>query len=368
MSNVINLSSCSHHVMLLYNDYSDRELASIKYINQGLQEKQLCIYASVDAYNTSHLSKISWQIKDYEENITKRNLIILNLKPFYDSALAGDLTPFNEFYIQLQQELKHRDGKNGVLIVADCADNLFRDKNFDQCNIVEKWWQDVYIKWLQQQEKTRAQNQNHIINVICPHSGSLLSKHPFDQHKHQLSHNHSIIIDTAGYLLTQYATAAYKEKKVQVAQSSSRVSSSIEELPIRVLVAEPDPDLQQMYSIWLRSMGFKEIVITNGGKKCLDEILKSADVDKDKDKTDGFDIIILDTHLKDIPCIQVAKEIANTRPDQQIIFTSTLPSDIIRQDIDSIGIKNNKGILTKPFRFSDLSSLIGKNIRNNKVG
>jgi CheY-like chemotaxis protein len=353
--------------MLLYNDYSDRELASIKYINQGLQEKQLCIYASVDAYNTSHLSKISWQIKDYEENIIKRNLIILNLKPFYDSALAGDLTPFNEFYIQLQQELKHRDGKNGVLIVADCADNLFSDKNFDQCNIVENWWQDVYIKWLQQQEKTRAQNQNHIINIICPHSGSLLSKHPFDQHKHQLSHNHSIIIDTAGYLLTQYATAAYKEKKVQVAQSSSRVSSSIEELPIRVLVAEPDPDLQGG-SIWLRSMGFKEIVITNGGKKCLDEILKSADVDKDKDKTDGFDIIILDTHLKDIPCIQVAKEIANTRPDQQIIFTSTLPSDIIRQDIDSIGIKNNKGILTKPFRFSDLSSLIGKNIRNNKVG
>jgi len=50
MSNAINLSSSSHHVMLLYNDYSDRELASIKYINQGLQEKQLCIYASVDAY------------------------------------------------------------------------------------------------------------------------------------------------------------------------------------------------------------------------------------------------------------------------------------------------------------------------------
>ena len=349
--------------MLLYNDYSDRELASIKYINQGLQEKQLCIYASVDADYTSHLSKISWQIKDYEQNIIKRNLIILNLKPFYDSSLAGDLTPFEEFYIQLQQELKHRDGKNGVLIVADCADNLFRDKNFDQCNIVEKWWQDAYMKWLQQQEKTRAQDQNHIINVICPHSGSLLSKHPLDQHKNQLSHNHSIIIDTAGYLLTQCTTAAYKEKKIQVAQSSSCVSS-IEELPIRALVAEPEPDLQQMYSIWLRSIGFKEIVITNGGKKCLDEILKSSDVDKDKDKKDRFNLVILDTHLKDIPCIQVAKEIVNTKPDQQIIFTSTLPSEIIEQDIDSIGIKNNKGILTKPFRFSDLSSLMGKNIRN----
>ena len=73
---------------------------------------------------------------------------------------------------------------------------------------------------------------------------------------------------------------------------------------------------------------------------------------------------MLDTHLKDIPCIQVAKEIANRKPDQQIIFTSTIPSDTIRQDIDSIGIKNDKGILTKPFRFSDLISLIGKNIRN----
>ena len=156
MSNVINLPSCSHHVMLLYNVYSDRELASIKYINQRLQEKQLCVYASVDAHNKSHLSKISCQIKDYEENVIKGNLIILNLKPFYDSVLAGDLTPFDEFYIHLQKELKHRDCKNGVLIVADCADNLFRDKNFDQCNIVEKWWQDVYIKWLQQQEKTRA--------------------------------------------------------------------------------------------------------------------------------------------------------------------------------------------------------------------
>jgi hypothetical protein len=55
--------------MLLYNDYSDRELASINYINQG---KQLCIYASIDAYDTSHLSRISQKINDYEENIIKK--------------------------------------------------------------------------------------------------------------------------------------------------------------------------------------------------------------------------------------------------------------------------------------------------------
>jgi signal transduction histidine kinase len=190
--------------MLLYNDYSDRELVSINYINQGLQEKQLSIYASIDAYDTSHLSKISQKINDYEENIIKRNLIILNLKPFYDSALTGDLTPFDAFYIQLQQEIKLND-KNGVLIVADCADNLFRNKHFDQCNIVEKWWQDVYIKWLQQ-------HQNHVFNVVCPHSGSLLRRHPFDQRKHQLSHNHSVIIDMGGNTINTAVTDEQSEE------------------------------------------------------------------------------------------------------------------------------------------------------------
>ena len=59
-------------------------------------------------------------------------------------------------------------------------------------------------------------------------------------------------------------------------------------------------------------------------------------------------MIILDTHLKDIPYVQVAKEIVNRTLDQRIIFTTTLPSDRVRQDIDSMGIKNNKNeILTK---------------------
>ena len=163
MSDVPNPSSRGQHVMLLYDINSNRDLAAINYINQGLAEKQLCIYASVSAYDTSHLSKISCRIKNYEENIDKRNLFIVNLKPFYDSVLADDLTPFEEFKVQIQQELKDRD----VLIVADCADNLFRNKHFDQCELVEKWWQENYIVW-------RRLRQNHI-TIICPHSGSLLS-------------------------------------------------------------------------------------------------------------------------------------------------------------------------------------------------
>jgi signal transduction histidine kinase len=70
---------------------------------------------------------------------------------------------------------------------------------------VEKWWQDVYIKWLQQ-------HQNHVFNVVCPHSGSLLSRHPFDQRKHQLSHNHSVIIDMGGNTINTAVTDEQSEE------------------------------------------------------------------------------------------------------------------------------------------------------------
>jgi DNA-binding response OmpR family regulator len=168
--------------------------------------------------------------------------------------------------------------------------------------------------------------------------------------------------------LTEYTTEFYREKKVMVRESSSSVLPTTEELPLRVLIVEPEPDIQQVYNIWLKSMGFKEIVITDSGKKCLNEILKIADINKNNSQE--FDMIILDTHLRDISCTQVAKEIVDIKPDQRIIFTTTLPYNIVRQDIDSIGIKNNnniKGILTKPFRFSELSSLIGmRNIKNHQ--
>jgi CheY-like chemotaxis protein len=337
MTGVPNPSSRGQHVMLLYDINSNRDVAAINYINQGLAENQLCIYASVNAYDTSHLSKISTRIKNYEENIDERNLIIVNLKPFYDSALVGDLTPFEEFKVQLQQELKDRD----ILIVADCADNLFRNKHFDQCELVEKWWQENYIEW-------RKLRQNHI-TIICPHSGSLLSKHPFDYHKHQISHNHTLTIDTT----SRRRVTGYITDK-EVAESAIYPL----EIPVQILIAEPERDLQQIYRIWLRSMGFKNIAITDSGKKCLDELLKITETSKNK--THGFDmIIILDTHLKDIPCIQVAREIVNKRPDQRIIFTTTLTPDSVRQDLYSIGIKNNNEILLKPFRFSTLLSLIG---------
>jgi len=63
------------------------------------------------------------------------------------------------------------------------------------------------IKWLQQ-------HQNHVFNVVCPHSGSLLSRHPFDQRKHQLSHNHSVIIDIGDNTIDTVITDEHSEESL----------------------------------------------------------------------------------------------------------------------------------------------------------
>jgi CheY-like chemotaxis protein len=353
MSNAINLSR-NKHTILLYQNNFNLDLTSAQCINQGLEEKQLCVYASVNGFDTSHLSNISSQITDYEESIRKRNLLIVDLKPFYECALIGDLTPFKGLEIQLRQELANRGiaNNNGVLIIADCADNLFMNQRFDRCEMVENWWHDMYNRWLKKQQQ-HGKERSHL-TVICPYSSLLLSKNPFDQHKHQISHNHSIVIDTTDHIVTEYTSTE------EVRISNTKPAASQIHLSKRVLNAEPDPDLRHLYSIWLHQMGYKDIVVTDSGRKCLDEALKIT-------HSQSYLVIILDTHLKDIPVTEVAKKIIDRKPNQHIVFTTTLPSDSLSQTFISTGLNKIKvTTITKPFRLSTLSAVIDESFRKHQ--
>jgi hypothetical protein len=130
MSKAMTLAR-NKHAILLYQDKSNLDLASAQYINQELK----------DCSDKSHLSNITSQITDYHENIKTRNLLFVDLKPFYDCALKGDLTPFEKLEVQLQKELLKRRSadNNGVLIIADCVDSLFTNQLFDHCEKVENW-------------------------------------------------------------------------------------------------------------------------------------------------------------------------------------------------------------------------------------
>jgi CheY-like chemotaxis protein len=348
MSNAMTLTH-NKHAILLYQNKSNLDLALAQYINQGLEEKQLCVYASVYCSDKSRISNIISQITDYQENIRMRNLLLVDLKPFYECALKEDLTPFKDLEMQLQKELVKRRSadNNGVLIIADCADNLFTNQLFEHTEMVENWWHRIYKKWLEDQP--HQGKKRNLLTVICPYSSSLFSKNPFDQHLHQISHNHSIAIDTAGHIITVHGTKEERIESVEPIFSQIRLSK-------RILIAEPDPDLRHLYGIYLRQMGYEDIVITDSGRECLAEAFKI-------EHSQSYHVIVLDTHLKDIPVTQVAKMIIDRKPDQQIIFTTTLTSDNLNQPFSSTGLSNIKRtILTKPFRLSSLSSAIDRNI------
>jgi hypothetical protein len=355
---VMNLPR-DHHAILLYSNDLSRNQTAAKCINQGLREGQLCIYASVGAYDKSYITKISSLIESYKENVEERNLLIVDLKPFYDSALEDDLTPFNEFITQLQEELQMRKDKSkskDLLIIADCADNLFTNRHFDQCETVENWWHDIYNKWLKEQQKDQQKGGKECshFTVICPYSAPLLVVNPFSQHKHQISHNHSITIDTEGHNVSGYIRSR------EIEASSKSVYSPVKSA--QIIIAEPDPDLRLLYGLWQRSTGLVNMKMTDNGRGCIDEFYTYGKENKGDTTSHSDVIVILDTHLKDISFIQVAKEIIIRNPNQHIIFTTTMPPQDIRQEMESAEIKNYS-ILTKPFELSKLSSLLLRALR-----
>ena len=71
------------------------------------------------------------------------------------------------------------------------------------------------------------------------------------------------------------------------------------------------------------------------------------------EKTNDYDIFIVDTHLRDISGFEVARKIRDRLPYKRIILTTTYSLDNISSMIDLIGIKS-QDVLFKPFSYSDL--------------
>ena len=122
----------------------------------------------------------------------------------------------------------------------------------------------------------------------------------------------------------------------------------------RILITEPDLDIQYLYSLFTKQYGFStsDVNMIESGNKCLEIVLSGIN-----DNNHDYDIIILDTHLHDISGFEVARKIRDRLPHKKIILTTTYSFDNISTIIDSIGIKSEEVIL-KPFNFSDLVSIL----------
>ncbi len=93
--------------------------------------------------------------------------------------------------------------------------------------------------------------------------------------------------------------------------------------------------------------------IVDGGEACLNRLFKNTN-------NTNFDIVIINTHLFDMPGLEVAKEIHKKNPTQRIVITTTvLRERLPKEQLDSAGI-DHEYVLTIPFRFSDMRYFLSK--------
>ena len=93
--------------------------------------------------------------------------------------------------------------------------------------------------------------------------------------------------------------------------------------------------------------------IVDGGEACLNRIYGNTN-------NTNFDIVIINTHLFDIPGLDIAKEIHKKNPSQRIIITTTILRERLpKEQLDSAGI-DHEYVLTMPFRFSDMMRFLSK--------
>ena len=311
------------HVMLLYETEENRAEAAAYWINQGLEEGQLCIYASVYAFDQSHMlgiAKLSAKIKNCQENINKRNLQIINFKPYFESALRGNLLLFEDLKTNLENtvhDITTKGKKERITVFADAACCLCESKSFEKSEILEKWWQDVHDEWLR---------NNYHITVICPHPEPIL-KSKLDS-KSKISDSHDLIVDLNKYDLHHLVTSSGQENRTQI------------------LIVESDPDLMMMYAEFFAERNMPAVVMPEGNE-CL-SVVKERD----------FDIVILDTHLSgSIKASDLAKEIYRIKPTQRIVLTTTNPLYGTSVGIKSFRV-SRQDVLIKPFRLSNLIKVI----------
>ena len=140
-------------------------------------------------------------------------------------------------------------------------------------------------------------------------------------------------------------------------KSNSRSSDSKE--CINVLIIETNSEIKALYK------HFFNAVAPSASYTLVDDIRKTgidcssaAEVTLNLIKESLFDIIIIDINTGSYDRIEIANEIFKRLPQQRLIFTTTSDLPTIRQILQSHALPYSIPILQKPFKLSELLSII----------
>lgn len=186
--NVLENPLPRQHIALLYETPLQRDVASARYINEGLKRNQLCVYASVHVRDGEHMARFSKLISDFDRNVQDGNLIVVDLSPYYISALSDELRPFEDIKKELASRAAGRADRH-VRLSGDAADLLFRNRHFDECARLEAWWDQKPFEG----------------SYMCPYPRHMLNKFPHALHKFRIFANHDVVADADGNIMATYA-------------------------------------------------------------------------------------------------------------------------------------------------------------------
>jgi CheY-like chemotaxis protein len=119
---------------------------------------------------------------------------------------------------------------------------------------------------------------------------------------------------------------------------------------VRVLVAEDDESVCEMYRAALESRGH-HVVISHDGSECVDIYRQAA-----KKSAKPFDVVVLDYRMPKVDGLEAAKEILKASKSQRIIFASAFVKETLMDSVKDLG--QVVELIQKPFEPKALVDLV----------
>jgi len=122
--------------------------------------------------------------------------------------------------------------------------------------------------------------------------------------------------------------------------------------PMRILIADDEPEILELYEKWLELKGRKVITVKDG-QKCVD-VYKKEYINHQLENY--FDVVILDQKMPKMTGLHAAVEILKINPHQRIIFASGYLEKTLLDALTRL----NKAIevIEKPFSLDTLDNMI----------
>ncbi len=141
----------------------------------------------------------------------------------------------------------------------------------------------------------------------------------------------------------------YKGTSNKLETSKPNYFLSKEFEPSKILIAEPEPDILSLFKAFLETLGVRSATVSDG-EAALKIFLEK------ENKGKPYDAVILNTHLKGLGGLDLAKMIHDKSPTQRIIMVTTTPMEHLPKNVLKSAMIDEEDILTMPFRLSNFIS------------